>query len=285
MNSLVNMAQHEWEMMANGSKEDQSKVPLQRFRISRKDVKQSSHLPVIQNRDVVGHSIQPSNLPIVLIQVNDSEDIPSFTLNSNNSKNLPKHVPSDNFNNRLGGSLSVSANRRLRDTSSDRSLLIQLSKQPSVPQPFKQSPVTPLGNMLSRKSHLSGILTSDNTHYHSESEDKASHDDTTNDSRLRSLSHQNQLPATLRHQLSTTHSIRNKLQDGVLATSFSSNPLRIIFVRHGERVNQALGLDWFNRAFRGGRYQPFDANLPMVLPRRHSEKSYRFDSPLTGKNQ
>ncbi|UJR23824.1 hypothetical protein I4U23_026800 [Adineta vaga] len=35
-------------------------------------------------------------------------------------------------------------------------------------------------------------------------------------------------------------------------------PLRIIFMRHSERANQALGPDWFNKAFRTNSYVAYD---------------------------
>ena len=61
-------------------------------------------------------------------------------------------------------------------------------------------------------------------------------------------------------------------------------PLRIIFMRHGERANQALGPDWFTKAFRTNTYKAYDQNLPVnVTPKRRFDQAYEFDAPLTGK--
>ena len=62
----------------------------------------------------------------------------------------------------------------------------------------------------------------------------------------------------------------------------SSQPLRIIFMRHSERANQALGPDWFIKAFRTNTYRAYDQNLPFVLPKRRNDQAYEFDPPLTG---
>ncbi|CAF4394282.1 unnamed protein product, partial [Rotaria sordida] len=65
----------------------------------------------------------------------------------------------------------------------------------------------------------------------------------------------------------------------------SVKPLRIIFIRHGERANQALGSDWFNKAFRTYTYTAYDPNLPFILPKRRFNQAYEFDVPLTGQKK
>ncbi|CAF1090819.1 unnamed protein product [Didymodactylos carnosus] len=62
-----------------------------------------------------------------------------------------------------------------------------------------------------------------------------------------------------------------------------NTPLKLIFVRHSERANQALGPDWFSRAFdrRTGAYHPYDPKLPKILPSRRHFQAYEFDPPLT----
>ena len=67
-----------------------------------------------------------------------------------------------------------------------------------------------------------------------------------------------------------------------LAPTPSVPPLRIIFMRHGERANQALGPDWFFKAFRTNTYRAYDQNLPFILPKRRFDQAYEFDAPLTG---
>ncbi|CAF2071450.1 unnamed protein product [Rotaria magnacalcarata] len=69
--------------------------------------------------------------------------------------------------------------------------------------------------------------------------------------------------------------------DAVLAASISGQSLRLIFMRHSERANQALGADWFSKAFRTNTYKAYDQNLPIVLPRRRFYDAYEFDTPLT----
>ena len=64
-----------------------------------------------------------------------------------------------------------------------------------------------------------------------------------------------------------------------------SPPFRLIFMRHGERVNQAFGPEWFHKAFFTSTYKPFDRNLPTVLPRRRFDQHYEFDVPLTGEER
>lgn len=65
-------------------------------------------------------------------------------------------------------------------------------------------------------------------------------------------------------------------------TSVTTQPLRIIFIRHSERANQALGSDWFSKAFASDRYAAYDPNLPIILPKRNFDQAYEFDVPLTG---
>ncbi|CAF3476544.1 unnamed protein product [Rotaria socialis] len=69
--------------------------------------------------------------------------------------------------------------------------------------------------------------------------------------------------------------------DAVLAASISGQFLRLIFMRHSERANQALGADWFSKAFRTNTYKAYDQNLPISLPRRRFDEAYEFDTPLT----
>ena len=71
---------------------------------------------------------------------------------------------------------------------------------------------------------------------------------------------------------------------GPLTSSSTAQPLRIIFMRHSERANQALGPDWFSKAFRTNTYIPYDQNLPPTLPKRRYDQAFVFDAPLTGEN-
>jgi hypothetical protein len=89
-------------------------------------------------------------------------------------------------------------------------------------------------------------------------------------------------PTTRNHGAHMTHPSTIPRHGGVLATTASGRPLRLVFMRHSERVNQALGSDWFSKAFRTNSYQAYDQNLPMALPKRRFDQAYEFDAPLTG---
>ena len=82
------------------------------------------------------------------------------------------------------------------------------------------------------------------------------------------------------------HTVHREHQPAVPARNHrlhhDGQPLRLIFMRHSERVNQVLGPDWFIKAFHTHTYQAYDANLPMVLPKRRFDRAYEFDAPLTG---
>lgn len=67
-----------------------------------------------------------------------------------------------------------------------------------------------------------------------------------------------------------------------LGNTTSGRPFRLVFIRHSERANQALGSDWFSKAFRTNTYKSYDPNLPAVLPKRNSDQAYEFDAPITG---
>ncbi|CAF1562262.1 unnamed protein product [Didymodactylos carnosus] len=92
-------------------------------------------------------------------------------------------------------------------------------------------------------------------------------------------------PASVLHDANEhQHQQQVKSQIQNLFPIRSTTPqMRIIFVRHSERANQALGPDWFLRAFdqRTGVYHPYDMNLPKFLPKRQRFQAFRFDPPLT----
>ncbi len=64
--------------------------------------------------------------------------------------------------------------------------------------------------------------------------------------------------------------------------------LRLIIIRHAERVDLTHGAGWTQRAFSyTGQYYPFDSNMPPSLPFRANWLDYEVDTPLTlnGLNQ
>ncbi|CAF0788201.1 unnamed protein product [Adineta steineri] len=98
--------------------------------------------------------------------------------------------------------------------------------------------------------------------------------------RLSRRAHQS-ATGTSNHATRVNHSAALVQRNGPLAASPTLKSLRIIFMRHSERANQALGPDWFNKAFRTNTYKPYDINLPDYLPKRRSDQAYEYDAPLT----
>ncbi len=149
----------------------------------------------------------------------------------------------------------------------------------------RQTSSTPLQHQLTHKLHLSATPSiSSNSHNHDDRDEDSNYE---SDSRRRHirLSRRVQQPPvnTGNHGTRTNHLSILPQHGGPFVPSPSVQPLRIIFMRHGERANQALGPDWFNRAFRTNTYRPYDENLPRILPKRRFDQAYEFDAPLTGK--
>lgn len=65
----------------------------------------------------------------------------------------------------------------------------------------------------------------------------------------------------------------------------SGTLLRLIFMRHAERMDQAMGPEWYRQAFTSSGYKPFDRNMPDNLPPRRYEQHFEYDVPLTGKHR
>lgn len=58
--------------------------------------------------------------------------------------------------------------------------------------------------------------------------------------------------------------------------------LRLIIVRHGERVDRVFGANWMKLAFdQDGMYHRFHENLPTRLPYRPNRLAWEEDTPLT----
>ncbi|CAF1024992.1 unnamed protein product [Rotaria sordida] len=152
----------------------------------------------------------------------------------------------------------------------------------SLKNSSKQVPIGSFQQRLSDKVRLTTDSSLDNTQRDYDRDEDLNYD---NDRRRRH-SHPNR-----RVHQSSIPSENDEVHDVHLAVlpqpvrSFSAipsvKPLRIIFIRHGERANQALGSDWFNKAFRTHTYKAYDPNLPFILPKRRFNQAYEFDVPLT----
>ncbi len=159
----------------------------------------------------------------------------------------------------------------------------RLPSKRSRTKPSQQLPVMPSQRRPSQEIHLtvnpsSGIV----QNY----EDKDEESIYGNDTHRRHILHSRRIPhsssATQIHGAHTTHSATIPRHNGALAAIASARPLRLLFMRHSERANQALGSNWFIKAFRTGSYQFYDPNLPKALPKRRFDQAYEFDVPLTG---
>ncbi|CAF3403101.1 unnamed protein product [Rotaria socialis] len=161
--------------------------------------------------------------------------------------------------------------------SSDNDEFSVLSRQPVqrlVKQSSRPAPVAPVQHRLSQKVQLTAKASLSNIQDDDDRDENFSYND---GKRFRHIlpghrgnhgAHRVHSPALLQH---------SRLPAGIL----SAHPLRLIFIRHGERANQALGSDWFKKAFRTNTYKPYDPRLPHILPKRHFDQAYEFDVPLT----
>ncbi|CAF2151453.1 unnamed protein product [Rotaria magnacalcarata] len=152
-----------------------------------------------------------------------------------------------------------------------------LSRQPVqrlVKQSSRPAPVTPVQHRSSQKVQLTAKASLSNIQDDDDRDEHFSHNDA---KRLRHI-----LPAHRgNHGPHGVHSPALLQHSRPPAGILPKHPLRLIFIRHGERVNQALGSDWFKKAFRTNTYKPYDLRLPHILPKRHFNQAYEFDVPLT----
>jgi hypothetical protein len=153
----------------------------------------------------------------------------------------------------------------------------------SVIQSSKQLPVIPARRNSSQQAHLAVNPSSGVGQTHDD-KDREVIDEVDGHRRHIRLSRRisQRSPSTKNHGAHATHPSTISRHDAALANTTSGRPFRLIFMRHSERVNQALGPDWFSKAFRTGSYKSYDPNLPTSLPKRRSDQAYEFDVPLTG---
>jgi hypothetical protein len=148
--------------------------------------------------------------------------------------------------------------------------------------PSKQVAAIPLQQRLPHKMHLAAKPSLDvSQNYEDRDVDSNYEDDIRRRHRLSRRVREIPTP-TGNHGARGVRSTALVQHGSPLAATPSVKPLRIIFMRHSERANQALGPDWFNKAFRTNTYKSYDQNLPIVLPKRRFDQAYEFDAPLTG---
>lgn len=94
------------------------------------------------------------------------------------------------------------------------------------------------------------------------------------------IPHQNVIPAAAPDILES-HPSPSKPSSAAM-TDVTSDPRRLIVVRHGERIDFTFGHGWIPVLFTADCvYQPKDLNQPANLPTRDDPFEYQFDSPLT----
>lgn len=160
----------------------------------------------------------------------------------------------------------------------------RLPKKRTVLQSSKPLPAISLRQHASPHAHLTvGPPAGGVRHNHEDNDDDSMYE---GDARRRHIRLSRRIPqqpnSVKNHGAHATHSSTISRHEGSLASTTSGRPFKLIFMRHSERVNQALGADWYSKAFRTNTYQSYDPNLPAILPKRNSNEAYEFDAPLTG---
>ncbi|UJR29127.1 hypothetical protein I4U23_010341 [Adineta vaga] len=99
---------------------------------------------------------------------------------------------------------------------------------------------------------------------------------TTNATEVRTLSKRSILFPRLTH-------INSRSDPLIVATTTNPGLIRLFCIRHGERVDFALGPSWPENAFdKSGKYHRINLNMPLSLPRRRNPfRDFIGDSPIT----
>ena len=117
---------------------------------------------------------------------------------------------------------------------------------------------------------------------HDDRDEESSHDDNAHRRHVHLSQRIQEASSTKSHGTHNIHSPTISHHNRLPVTVPSKRILRLIFMRHSERADQALGYDWFSKAFRTNTYRLYDQNLPIVLPKRDFNQAYEYDVPLTG---
>lgn len=183
----------------------------------------------------------------------------------------------------IGTTPSISKSHHNNSNGYEHFVSPKLPLKRSVIQSSKQLPVIPIRQHSSQQTHLAVNPSSGVRHTH---DDKDGESINEVDGRRRHIRLGRRISqrssSTKNHGAHAAHPSAISRREAALAIPTSGKPFRLIFMRHSERVNQALGPDWFNKAFRTGSYKSYDPNLPMTLPKRRSDQAYEFDVPLSG---
>jgi len=183
----------------------------------------------------------------------------------------------------IGTSASISKFHHKTSNGYEHFVSPRLSTKRSVIQGSNQLPVFSVRHHLSQQAHLT-VNPSSVVEQNFDDKDEELMSEV--DARRRHIRLSRRVPqrspSTKNHGTHVTHPSTISRHDGVFANTTSGRPFRLIFMRHSERINQALGPDWFSKAFRTNSYKAYDQNLPIALPKRRFDQAYEFDTPLTG---
>ncbi|CAF1065161.1 unnamed protein product [Rotaria sordida] len=140
----------------------------------------------------------------------------------------------------------------------------------------------PAQTNLPQQTYLTVNPSTNMTQNYDDRDDELNHENDANRRHIRFGRRMHHSPSSSKnHGAHNIHSPKISRHDRILASTSLGQPLRLIFMRHSERANQALGSDWFIKAFRTGTYKAYDQNLPIILPKRYFDQAYEFDAPLT----
>ncbi|CAF2725639.1 unnamed protein product [Rotaria sp. Silwood2] len=154
-------------------------------------------------------------------------------------------------------------------------------RRPRLP-PSQQSSAVGSRVNLSQQNYLTITPSLNMAQNYDDRDDEPNHENDASHRHVHFSRHLHHSPSPNKnHDAHGTHSPTISRHDRVFNSTNSGRHLRLIFMRHSERANQALGSDWFIKAFRTGTYKAYDQNLPVILPQRRFDQAYEFDAPLT----
>lgn len=284
MDSLVGKLRREWDLLTNEINDGVHNQSRNRRILNKKISTDEFDLTKNIALEDGHHSMMRSSYPLDSKSKLPDSSAPKFA--HSKSVDVKKHVQpslsSENPDLSKPKRSSKSQRHPLTRTDSDRITSNNLSEQLSMTHATVERS---LNNRLEQRSsnifdRANDENSSDNSRQPNDKEVFSRDPTDCASSRLANTQKTTIAPAKKKHEhLQTTQSLRTE----TIPPSVSRKPLRFIFIRHGERINQALGPDWFSKAFHTRKYHAYDKNLPLVLPKRNSHLCFQFDTPLTGR--
>ncbi|CAF0828001.1 unnamed protein product [Adineta ricciae] len=244
----------------------------------------SSH-PQALSRKTSDHNNQQQSLPIITT-TDYSDSLASAVLHVSQALFKPRRSSETGYD--TEGGIDTDADSLEQHRRHHRSATNVYEISPRIPprRPILLESSKQLSNGLSQRrasheNHLTVHQSASFVQNHDEREENASRKDAMHRRHIRSSRRVPQLSVTHNHGAHEEHSTAVPRHHELLDGASKRKPLRLVFVRHSERVNQVLGTYWFLKAFESGNYAAYDPLLPKALPQRHSHHAYEFDVPLT----